>query len=315
MVQNGRQHDVLNDSLFDDNSDLLDEHEAKPYQQPNQAAPDNNSDLLEETYTRTYEPLQQAPDNNSDLLEETYTRTYKPLQQHYQTPSAKPMAPPARNYERLNNMSFEEQKTLNRLHRFHQKHLPRTHGRDIRYAEDVLFSMPKGREDKLFRILVRRYGPEPPEDFIGHNPAYEERLQRFHNRYLPGKTYQDAVQALKLFVGREEELFTKLVARYGPEPPDPNTIVEESQRLRVPEAAAGEHRLMPQSTINHFTSSPQSAGHNRLMTAPTTNHYGAPSPTAPNDNLSLAPTFSFVAAPTTSYAATAAIDDEDFVDL
>ena len=129
------------------------------------------------------------------------------------------LSPYSSNSRPRRNLSFEEQQQVNRLHRFHQKYLPTTHGYDIRVAEDVLDEF-RGKEVKLFKTLCRRFGPEPPDNYQGesYNSTYFGRLQRFHDRYVPNKSQSDTEHVLKIFAGREEELFRKLVARFGPEP-------------------------------------------------------------------------------------------------
>ena len=106
---------------------------------------------------------------------------------------------------------------MRRLRRFHLKYIPHR-ANDVAFTDDVL-TRYQGREPELFQCLVRRYGPEPPEDYDGYNPVYLSRLQRFHDRYVPAKkSRQSTVAVLRRYEGREAELFRKLAARYGPEP-------------------------------------------------------------------------------------------------
>eukprot|EP00759_Apiculatamorpha_spiralis_P031392 PhF_6_TR33027/c0_g4_i1/m.48686 len=67
----------------------------------------------------------------------------------------------------------------------------------------------QGEEEQLFKMLVDKYGPEPPD--------YRSRLIRFYTKYNPGKL-GSVDEALEGYAGQEEELFSALVGKYGPEP-------------------------------------------------------------------------------------------------
>eukprot|EP01059_Diplonema_ambulator_P026984 TRINITY_DN44535_c0_g1_i1.p1 TRINITY_DN44535_c0_g1~~TRINITY_DN44535_c0_g1_i1.p1 ORF type:complete len:336 (+),score=71.33 TRINITY_DN44535_c0_g1_i1:87-1010(+) len=73
----------------------------------------------------------------------------------------------------------------------------------------------KGQEPALLRALVEMYGPEPSGGYLGL--GYRERLGRFYSKYNRDKLSEvDAL--LYAYKGREEELFSALVGKYGPEP-------------------------------------------------------------------------------------------------
>ncbi|EAN91449.1 hypothetical protein C3747_25g77 [Trypanosoma cruzi] len=76
-----------------------------------------------------------------------------------------------------------------------------------------------GREEEVLQSLVRKFGPEPSEA-LNHTKggnSYRERLVCFYTKYAPGKLVTvDAT--LARCAGREEELFSALVEKYGPEP-------------------------------------------------------------------------------------------------
>ena len=110
-----------------------------------------------------------------------------------------------------------------RLIRFYEKYNPAKVG-----AVDQTLEAYAGREEEMFTALVGKYGPEPPSTMstpstpgtttLSSSSSYKQRLTRFYEKYNPAKI--GAVdQTLEAYAGREEEMFTALVGKYGPEPP------------------------------------------------------------------------------------------------
>ena len=110
----------------------------------------------------------------------------------------------ANNNNNNNNNAFAD-----RLTAFYEKYAP---GRVSSVAATL--GKYEGREEDLFAALVAKYGPEPAQS--GAAP-FSGRLRRFYSKYAPNKV--DSVDStLQKYEGREEELFTALCAKYGPEP-------------------------------------------------------------------------------------------------
>ncbi|CUI14571.1 Hypothetical protein, putative [Bodo saltans] len=103
----------------------------------------------------------------------------------------------------------------------------------------------RGQEDRMFDILVKRFGPEPKDPvitpaakesalrreqskvFLGKMPA-KERLLRIYKQYQPSKIGM-IDEILQRYEGHEEVLFRKLEKLYGPEPEaDAETISKKS---------------------------------------------------------------------------------------
>ncbi|EKF33544.1 hypothetical protein MOQ_002587 [Trypanosoma cruzi marinkellei] len=111
-----------------------------------------------------------------------------------------------------------------------------------------------GREEEVLQSLVKKFGPEPsegPNNTKGGH-SYRERLVRFYTKYAPGKLVTvDAT--LARCVGREEELFSALVEKYGPEP----------AISRGDEDSRGVEKISDtQSDLSHTTSSMSLAPYN-----------------------------------------------------
>ena len=113
-----------------------------------------------------------------------------------------------------------------RLVRFFRRHMPER----VHTVDDVIARFA-GREQVLLTSLVAKYGPEPADTdtFPDSEPAplqqqvtpsddVRARLVRFYQRYAPERI-SGADEVLARFAGRERELMTALVAKYGPEPP------------------------------------------------------------------------------------------------
>lgn len=73
-------------------------------------------------------------------------------------------------------------------------------------------------EDRLMRMLVKKYGPEPEEQ-LTEEQAFRARLERFYRKYQPSKLSSVGALVAKA-EGKEsqEQLFRMLVSKYGPEP-------------------------------------------------------------------------------------------------
>jgi preprotein translocase subunit Sec61beta len=113
-----------------------------------------------------------------------------------------------------------------RLVRFYEKYNPEK----LTIVDDTLKKFA-GREGEMFAALVQKYGPEPTEAAGGDDQR--ARLHRFYQRYNPEKLNM-VDETLKKFAGREEEMFTALVQKYGPEPSES----EEPRQPTTIEAAA-----------------------------------------------------------------------------
>ena len=79
-----------------------------------------------------------------------------------------------------------------------------------------------GKEEELMNILVSQLGPEPTDD-QNIDPALRRRLVRFYEKWNPAKIAM-VDDVLARLASREEELFVKLVAKYGSEP-DPEEVI------------------------------------------------------------------------------------------
>eukprot|EP00756_Hemistasia_phaeocysticola_P055696 Hpha_TRINITY_DN31663_c0_g1::TRINITY_DN31663_c0_g1_i1::g.29137::m.29137 len=80
---------------------------------------------------------------------------------------------------------------------------------------DDMLRDARGREDDLFEALVRMYGPEPPQ--ATEDRRTRERLVRFYRRHNPSRL-PDVDAVLADYRGREDQLFSALEHKYGPEP-------------------------------------------------------------------------------------------------
>lgn len=124
-------------------------------------------------------------------------------------------------------------------------------------AVDRVLREYRGQEDRMFEILVKRFGPEPKELVI--TPAakesalrreqskallskltHKERLLRIYQQYQPSKIGM-IDEILKRYEGHEDVLFRKLEKLYGPEPePDTEAIQRKAAEARRRDANAPE---------------------------------------------------------------------------
>jgi hypothetical protein len=126
-----------------------------------------------------------------------------------------------------------------RLERFYRHYAPEK----LSVVDDALLAF-EGHEEDLFFTITEKYGPEPPlgDDHgrtavatrLPPQPAdnadsgtsraqlsrltYRQRLTRFYEHYAPEKLVM-VEAALKNYEGREDDMMTFVVGKYGPEPP------------------------------------------------------------------------------------------------
>ncbi|RNF10331.1 hypothetical protein TraAM80_01690 [Trypanosoma rangeli] len=84
----------------------------------------------------------------------------------------------------------------------------------------ALLEKYSGREEVMMQSLVKKFGPEPTgpaSNFQEKDHNYRERLVNFYTKYAP-KELAKVDAMLARFAGREDELFSALVQKYGPEP-------------------------------------------------------------------------------------------------
>jgi hypothetical protein len=111
-----------------------------------------------------------------------------------------------------------------RLTSFYEKYNPEKIS-----SVDKTLAAYAGREEEMFTALVTKYGPEPapassmnlanaaPAQERGAAPTFKSRLIAFYEKYNPEKI-SSVDKTLAAYAGREEEMFTALVTKYGPEP-------------------------------------------------------------------------------------------------
>jgi hypothetical protein len=100
-----------------------------------------------------------------------------------------------------------------RLRRFFAKYEPQQAA-----GVPALLHKYAGREQQLFTLLTRQYGPEPPSP--------EARLTRFFQKHNPAKI-PTIPTILAAYAGSEADMFKALVAKYGPEPPPPQRSCDD----------------------------------------------------------------------------------------
>jgi hypothetical protein len=95
-----------------------------------------------------------------------------------------------------------------------------------------LFAKRQERDDPRY-ISTAAKAPEEPEPKKSNSTtatgSVERRLLAFYTEYRPEKLIE-VEDILKMYSGREEELFTALVKKYGPEPVGPNYKYKSKSR-------------------------------------------------------------------------------------
>lgn len=114
---------------------------------------------------------------------------------------------------------------------------------------DALLVKAAGKEERLFKMLVKKYGPEPDDDDDDDDEEEDydyKRLERFYKKYQPEKL-EDCDFLDNLLTkqrakagGNVEPLFKMLVKKYGAEPPDEEEEAEIAQAEAAREAALEE---------------------------------------------------------------------------
>jgi hypothetical protein len=120
-----------------------------------------------------------------------------------------------------------------------------------------LFAKRQERDDPRY-ISTAAKAPEEPEPKKSNSTtatgSVERRLLAFYTEYRPEKLLE-VEDILKMYSGREEELFTALVKKYGPEPVGPNyksrndSVRRKSKKQVVAEARDDLHSDMSPDTI------------------------------------------------------------------
>ncbi|EAN94600.1 hypothetical protein C3747_23g343 [Trypanosoma cruzi] len=85
-----------------------------------------------------------------------------------------------------------------------------------------------------------------------------QRLERFFEEYVPSKLSQ-VERTIKKFMGREEELFTRLVAIYGPEPRELKASSLPKGENRIPSGTASE----AESAFDFISSAAKNQSHEK----------------------------------------------------
>uniref|UniRef100_A0A7S3LI75 SUI1 domain-containing protein n=1 Tax=Aplanochytrium stocchinoi TaxID=215587 RepID=A0A7S3LI75_9STRA len=95
----------------------------------------------------------------------------------------------------------------------------------------------KHYEERLIRMLVEKYGPEPKDE-----DSFKGRLVRFYTKYQPSKL--DSVDNLVAKAGdsetQQENLFRMLVSKYGPEP-EFNSVTSGMKSLSISDSTNKEN--------------------------------------------------------------------------
>eukprot|EP00759_Apiculatamorpha_spiralis_P019177 PhF_6_TR25323/c1_g1_i1/m.34992 len=87
---------------------------------------------------------------------------------------------------------------------------------------DTIMKAYAGREHELIMALVGKYGPEPGVSHPGTATSdYPSRVRAMYQKYAPDKLNNVDTVLLK-WAGKEPNLMTALVAKYGPEPNEQN---------------------------------------------------------------------------------------------
>jgi len=123
-----------------------------------------------------------------------------------------------------------------------------------------LFAKRQGRDDPRY-ISTAAKAPEEPEPKKSNSTtgSVERRLLAFYTKYRPEKLLE-VDDILKMYSGREEELFAALVKKYGPEPVGPyyksrnNSVRRNSKQPSV--AAAVERRRVEARALACYLGAP-----------------------------------------------------------
>eukprot|EP00754_Rhynchopus_humris_P038271 Rhum_TRINITY_DN2091_c0_g1::Rhum_TRINITY_DN2091_c0_g1_i1::g.5764::m.5764 len=120
----------------------------------------------------------------------------------------------------------------------------------------------EGGLEMMFDALCRLHGPEPPPPQAllllppalppthpEEREAYARRLTALYERHRPARLC-DVDTLLDAYAGREDDLIRALVAKYGPEPPEPGPP------QRAPRGGAGHRRAASVSSQSSSESLP-----------------------------------------------------------
>ena len=83
------------------------------------------------------------------------------------------------------------------------------------------------------RMELQQQAQEREEAAQRERAETKARLVRFYAKYAPEKL-KDVDKALQVYAGKEPEMFQTLVAKYGPEPPDPNAAAQGGAAAAAP---------------------------------------------------------------------------------
>ncbi|KAH9580957.1 Pleckstrin homology domain [Trypanosoma melophagium] len=131
-----------------------------------------------------------------------------------------------------------------RLERFMGKYNP-----EKVFSIDAILKAYTGREEEMFKALVKKYGPEPPRDDAPLTNTKVEavsatfdaevlrsRLMRFFAQYAPEKLAGVDVLIESCERQRVEELMESFVSTYGPEPAEESMATQVNKNEKKKEA-------------------------------------------------------------------------------
>ena len=139
---------------------------------------------------------------------------------------ASPIAAVSTTHCTMSSPSYKE-----RVVAIYQKYDPSKVGQ-----ADATLEKYKGKEEQVISALVKKYGPEPnsaaspvasprpaePASGSGSPRSYKDRVVAIYQKYDPTKVGQ-ADATLDKYKGKEEQVISALVKKYGPEPTEPST--------------------------------------------------------------------------------------------
>eukprot|EP00759_Apiculatamorpha_spiralis_P003230 PhF_6_TR11554/c0_g1_i2/m.18572 len=108
---------------------------------------------------------------------------------------------------------------------------------------DAVLGEYRGDEKELFTVLLRKYGPDPPDP---SQDVYRSRIERYYKHYFPEKPVDDINILLASNRGREEEMIGEMVQKYGPEPPAEDGAV-------LPRLGTMTYKTRLQRFFQHYT--------------------------------------------------------------